>query len=103
MKCIQISDFPRTQWRESVGLRKVLTAAFNTARKDERRLRSVQALLQFVTVRVNRALVELETGKPLAVSVPAPEPTLPETPPIILGDAQQMLEVPILLNVNGDK
>lgn len=68
MPSIQISDFPRTQWRESVGMRKALTAGFNVARKDTNKLLALQAHLRFMTQQVNRALLELETGKQLAVA-----------------------------------
>lgn len=77
MKHIQSGDFPRTGWNESAGVRSVLMRAFNTSRRSEKRLLALKAWLQFLTNRVNAALLELETAAQVkqepVVSVPVVE------------------------------
>lgn len=76
MKHIQSGDFPRTGWNESAGVRSVLMRAFNTSRRSEKRLLALKAWLQFLTNRVNAALLELETTAPVAQAVKLDLPAL---------------------------
>ena len=94
-KYISVVTFPRTPWKESMGLRKVLARAFNTSRTSEKRLLSLQSWLRYMTTKVNKALVELETGAPLAV---APKVEVPvEVPAIVIEPVA--IVAPILINV----
>ncbi len=92
-KHIAVLDFPRTVWKENLGFRKVLAKAFNNARSREQYLLAMQTHLRFMTNKVNAALLELETGKPVAV---APEVTAPVDSVVI----PPALDIPILVDVS---
>lgn len=77
-KHITNNDLPRTKWQENIGIRKVLLRAFNTSRKNPKRLEAMATWLRFLTIKVQEAQIELETQ----ATAPVQQPMVLTTPPV---------------------
>lgn len=99
MRALQLGDFPRVGWKESMKIRTTLIRAFNVSRVNPHRLESLAKWLQFMQNKVRAAQLELEVGTkepevvaPVEITVAAPQVlTIPAAP--------AALTIPVLKNV----